>query len=297
MDNLTTHAIIIGIISSLIMPFLLVNCYRDLSVRFDFEFNENNTPKYFFVSLVIWLIFYPILWITIDAITVSPYEEYEERHRRLTTIQEIQEIDSIDLIIKERAKTKFNNTIFAGIEFGDSEEIVTKKLKKYKQTFGDVIYADSSTYAFKITALEYYNDKLHTLVINLGSIWIDRKDLWKLYRLKYGETKYNDWEWSDAIIDYSEKTDAEEVWDRKGYNDRVYYYYNNDYSTITETPYYYSVIKYQSKAILAEKAEDQKREYKKEKEKEMREDSIRKAKILEKKKRAKEISDNSITPI
>ena len=290
MDNLTTHAIIIGIISSLIMPFLLVNCYRDLSVRFDFEFNENNTPKYFFVSLVIWLIFYPILWITIDAITVSPYEEYEERHRRLTTIQEI---DSIDLIIKERAKSKFNNTIFAGIEFGDSKEIVTKKLKKYKQTFGDVIYADSSTYAFKITALEYYNDKLHTLVINLGSIWIDRKDLWELYRLKYGETKYNDWEWSDAIIDYSEETDAEEVWDRKGYNDRVYYYYNNDYSTITETPHYYSVIKYQSKAILAEKAEDQKREY----EKEMREDSIRMAKILENKKRAKEISETSTIPI
>lgn len=274
------------------MPFLLVNCYRDLSVRFDFEFNENNTPKYFFVSLVIWLIFYPILWITIDAITVSPYEEYEERHRRLTTIQEI---DSIDLIIKERAKSKFNNTIFAGIEFGDSKEIVTKKLKKYKQTFGDVIYADSSTYAFKITALEYYNDKLHTLVINLGSIWIDRKDLWELYRLKYGETKYTDWEWSDAIIDYSEETDAEEVWDRKGYNGRVYYYYNNDYSTITETSHYYSVIKYQSKAILAEKAEDQKREY--EKEKEMREDSIRKAKILENKKRAKEISETSTIPI
>lgn len=297
MDNLTTYAIIIGIISSLIMPFPLVNCYRDLSERFDFEFNENNTPKYFFVSLVIWLIFYSILCITIDAIIVSPYEEYEERHRRLTTIQEIQEIDSIDLIIKERAKSKFNNTIFAGIEFGDSKEIVEKKLKKYKQTFGDVIYADSSTYAFKITALEYYNDKLHTLVINLGSIWIDKKDLWELYRLKYGETKYTDWEWSDAIIDYSEETDAEEVWDRKGYNDRVYYYYNNDYSTITETPYYYSVIKYQSKAILAEKAEDQKREYEKEKEKEMREDSIRKAKILENKKRAKEISETSTIPI
>lgn len=296
MDNLTTHAIIIGIISSLIMPFLLVDCYRDLSVRFDFEFNENNIPKYFFVSLVIWLIFYPILWITIDAITVSPYEEYEERHRRLTTIQEKQEIDSINLIIKERANKKFNNTIFAGIEFGDSKEIVIKKLEKYKQTFGDVIYADSSSYHFSIIELGYYKDKLHTLSISLGSIWTDKEDLWELFRLKYGETNYNDWEWQDVIIDYSEQNSSMQVWDTKGYNDQKYYH-NGDYKSITKTPKYFSVIKYQSKAILAEKAEDEKRKYEKEKEKEMREDSIRKAKILEQKKRAKEISEKSIIPI
>lgn len=293
MNDFMTHVIIIGIISSFIMPFALVNCYRDLSEKFDFEYNKDNTITYYFVSLIIWLIFYPIMVITIDVITVSPKEEYEERHRRRTTIQEI---DSTDLIIKERANKKFNNTIFAGIEFGDSKEIVTKKLEKYKQTFGDVIYADSSSFHFSIIELGYYKDKLHTLAISLGSTWTDKEDLWDLYRLKYGETKYNDWEWQDVIIDYSEQNSSMQVWDTKGYNDQKYYH-NGDYKSITKTPKYFSVIKYQSKAILAEKAEDEKRKYEKEKEKEMREDSIRKAKILEQKKRAKEISEKSIIPI
>jgi hypothetical protein len=290
MNEYITILIIVGIISTFVMPFLLINAYRQLSVDYDFEFNEDNTVKYYYVSLIGWVIFYIILVITFVVFKDSPNERRKCKH---DTTTHIQPTDSLDIIIKERAKNKFNNTIFAGIEFGDSKENVTKKLKKYKQNFGNVIYADSSSYHFNIIELGYYKDKLHTLTISLGSIWTDKKDLWELYRLKYGETQYNDWEWLDVIIDYSEQTASTQVWDTKGYNGKKYYH-NGDYKSITTTPEYFSVIKYQSKAILAEKEKDKIREYEKEK---MREDSIRKAKILEEKKRAKEISKNSIIPI
>ena len=47
--------------------------------------------------------------------------------------------ERLDSIINERKNTIFDESIFAGIYFGDSKEVVLQKLKIYKKTFGNNI--------------------------------------------------------------------------------------------------------------------------------------------------------------
>ena len=290
-DTFPNQLIIIGTISTFIVPYLFILCYKDFCQKNNIDFDVNKKPiKYTLISVISWLVLYAIICITFIGLPNKPNKRPKNYYQK-------REKSSIDYVIEERAKKPFNNTIFAGIRFGDSPQIVEQKLKEYKQTYGNVIYADSSSYNIYDIRVYYYKEKLQTLKINFGSIWTDFDDLWELFEKKYGKTHFNDWEFQDVIIDYSEQTDAKQLWDTKGYNDTKYYIYNNDYKTITDTPSYYSIITYSSKTIAAEEKEDKEKEKLKAKEEQLRKDSIRKANDFAKKKQAKEISTTSNIPI
>ena len=268
--------IITGIISTFIMPYLLILCYKDICYKNNLDFNFRKKPiKYTTMSIIVWWLLYSIITITI-VVSNSPNKPNKQQQNYYKK----REKDSIDYIIEKRANTPFNNTIFANIKFGESSQIVEQKLKIYKQRFGNIIYADSSRYKIYNINLYYYKDKLQTLVINFDGLLEDSKDLWKLYESKYGKTRFCDWEFQDVIIDYSERTNAKQVWDNKGYNDKQYYFYNNNYKTITSTPSYHSVITYTSKTIASEEEADKEMERLNEKRHKLMLDSIRKVKEL-----------------
>lgn len=238
------------------------------------------------------------VWGFLGLVSLLADNNDKQRDYKLREIQEETiKITPLDSIIKERRQTKFNHSIFAGIEFGDSQETVNQKLKAYTTKFGKAIYADSSRYAIKDIKAEYYKDKLHTLTINLGQVSFsqDTGDLWKLYEAKYGETDYHDWIFLDASIEYKEVAVRRKANNLNGYNGRQYYYDEN--GKWTETQIYDRILTYQSKEILKEIERDREIEYQKRLQEEKRQDSIRKSKELEQKKIAKQLSEDQFDNI
>ena len=238
------------------------------------------------------------VWGFLGLVSLLADNNDKQRDYKLREIQEETiKISPLDSIIIERKQTKFNHSIFAGIEFGDSQETVNQKLKAYTTKFGKAIYADSSRYAIKDIKAEYYKDKLHTLTINLGQVSFsqDTGDLWKLYEAKYGETEYHDWIFLDASIEYKEVAVRRKANNLNGYNGRQYYYDEN--GKWTETQIYDRILTYQSKEILKEIERDREIEYQKRLQEEKRQDSIRKSKELEQKKIAKQLSEDQFDNI
>lgn len=238
------------------------------------------------------------VWGFLGLVSLLADNNDKQRDYKLREIQEETiKITPLDSIIKERRQTKFNHSIFAGIEFGDSQGTVNQKLKAYTTKFGKAIYADSSRYAIKDIKAEYYKDKLHTLTINLGQVSFsqDTGDLWKLYEAKYGETDYHDWIFLDASIEYKEVAVRRKANNLNGYNGRQYYYDEN--GKWTETQIYDRILTYQSKEILKEIERDREIEYQKRLQVEKRQDSIRKSKELEQKKIAKQLSEDQFDNI
>lgn len=238
------------------------------------------------------------LWGFFGLVSLLADNNKNQRGDKLQGLQEETiKISPLDSIIIERKQTKFNHSIFAGIEFGDSQETVNQKLKAYTTKFGKAIYADSSRYAIKDIKAEYYKDKLHTLTINLGQVSFsqDTGDLWKLYEAKYGETEYHDWIFLDASIEYKEVAVRRKANNLNGYNGRQYYYDEN--GKWTETQIYDRILTYQSKEILKEIERDREIEYQKRLQEEKRQDSIRKSKELEQKKIAKQLSEDQFDNI
>ena len=205
---------------------------------------KNNLWKFvIFISCFLLLIIGLITGITYNDRNTSEYMQE-------TVYDDLPKMNYIDSIIQLRSITPFDKSIFADIEFGDSEDVVNKKLKTYINKFGYSICTDSKRYDIKNISTEYYKNKLHTLTLNLGntSISKDFEDLWKVYESKYGKTKYNDWNYQDVSIDYREVAVRKKANDLKGYNDRQYYY--GEDGKWTEEQIYDMILIYQSKTIL-----------------------------------------------
>ena len=193
--------------------------------------------------------------------------------------------DSIDYIIEERLNTKFNNTIFAGISFGDNPTTVKQKLREYKRIYGDTIFIPTDSLPEKLVIgrirQEYYNQKLYKLEICYNTNNIDRA-LTTLYASKYGKTKTRCWEFSNIKISiYSGNNEIARH--NRGYKNDPILYYDYIGGNITLDGGY-GIIGYENKIIKEQKKieEDKKRR---------KQDSIKKAKELAKEKHEKELAN------
>lgn len=230
----------------------------------------------------------------LSLFTIFILIEYSKKEKyNYSPIYEEHQLTPLDSIVNERAHTKFNNTIFAGIQFGDREDVVNQKLLNYKNKFGNAIYADSTVTFINKIDTEYYKGKLYTLTINIGSAWNVHSELWTLFEKKYGKTKFNDWIYLDAIIDYKEIQVNKPAGIKPSTYTNEKWYYDEDGHLTHETKYE-SVIIYQSKSILEEKRKDEELEYQILNKERQRQDSIRRSVELKNKIRAKELSTNQI---
>lgn len=104
---------------------------------------KNNLWKFvIFISCFLLLIIGLITGITYNDRNTSEYMQE-------TVYDDLPKMNYIDSIIQLRSITPFDKSIFADIEFGDSEDVVNKKLKTYINKFGYSICTDSKRYDIK----------------------------------------------------------------------------------------------------------------------------------------------------
>lgn len=186
--------------------------------------------------------------------------------------------DSIDYIIEDREKTKFNNPIFAGIQFGDNKKTVEKKLAIYKETFGDYIYADSVSLGISSIEYQLYKDRIYELVLKFRFSSDDKHIIEKLYSSKYGKSKNTFWGFSNVSIYYQTGISDDIEVHRKGYAGKpLYRSPNGEYKGNRD---YYSKIGYFNKEIYEEKEKEERKRKEELKEKERIKDSIDNAKEM-----------------
>lgn len=283
--------IILGICSSFVMPFIGLACYRDLCKKFCWGYNyKERKLKYILVSIVYYWIFFLAMCFIIKSLTVD--KKIPQYNKGII----IQEKNSLDLLIEERAKTKFDESIFAGIIFGDSKRVVEQKLEKYKKSFGNAIYTDSSCYEFSKVDTQYYNDSLYSLSISFQSYL--EKDFWDLFQSKYGQTRDdNSWCWfySDARIVYRvEMTSRPLAIDNEKYRGKNFYYDESNKLTTDPGHKFIRSVTYTSLAILSrkEKAEELERNKRLKEQRDQQRilDSISDVEILKAKEKAKKLS-------
>ena len=216
------------------------------------------------------------------------YKEYlEEERKRLTewsTPPPKPQKDSVDYIIEERLTTKFDNTIFAGISFGDNPTTVKQKLREYKHIYGDTIFipTDSLTKKLVIGRIrqEYYKQKLYKLEICYNTDHIESA-LTELYTSKYGKTKKRCWEFTNVKISFYSGYNSI-ARDNKGYKNDPILYYDYIGGGITRDGGY-GIIGYEDKITTNKKQIEEEQERKKQ-------DSIKKEKDVVQEKREKELA-------
>lgn len=124
---------------------------------------------------------------------------FEDKDRYLDDI--VPQKDSIDILIEQRKFQTLNSTIFADLDFGDSPEIVERRLKddkyrKIKVPKGEKV---ATVYVASHDA-KYYDNQLASLVL-----YADENELADaletLYSTKYGKTKNKEWHFQDCSIE------------------------------------------------------------------------------------------------
>ena len=212
-------------------------------------------------------------------------EEQRKRYAEWSTPTSKPQKDSIDYIIEERLTTKFENTIFAGISFGDNPTTVKRKLREYKHIYGDTIFipTDSLTQKLVIGRIrqEYYKQQLYKLEICYNTNHIESA-LIELYTSKYGKTKKRSWEFSNVKISFYSGYNSI-ARDNKGYKNDPILYYDYIGGSITRDGGY-GIIGYEDKITSNKKQIEEEKERRKQ-------DSINNAKELAKKKREKELAN------
>ena len=117
--------------------------------------------------------------------------------------------DSIDILIEQRAEQEFNSTIFSGLRFGSSRQVVEKTLKNKQIIKGGLFHTEIPIQVPKGDNVEevvirdfdaiYYNGRLASLVLYANEANL-MDALAKLYSNKYGDTKNNEWQFSNCEI-------------------------------------------------------------------------------------------------
>ena len=111
--------------------------------------------------------------------------------------------DSIDILIEERAEQEFNSTIFAGLRFGSKKQLVEKTLNNKKHSTEIPILVPIGDNVKKVIIRDYdaifYNDQLASLVLYANEADLIEA-LYSQYSKKYGETKNNEWRYSNCEI-------------------------------------------------------------------------------------------------
>lgn len=109
-----------------------------------------------------------------------------------TKIQEnlIKEKDSIDVLVENRAKQLYEGTIFAGLKFGDSEQMVERtfrnKEKRYILIPTEERVCSVYVHSYKPT---YYEDKLASIVLYVESDELYYDVIYPRFVAKYGKIK------------------------------------------------------------------------------------------------------------
>ena len=108
--------------------------------------------------------------------------------------------DDVDIIIENRAKQKFDNSIFAGLRFGDSPEQVRRALNNVSHIPLSNLNKDSvNAICIRDYQAKYLNEGLVELTLFAEE---DEcyKDIGKYYSTIYGVTKGNVWRYSNCKI-------------------------------------------------------------------------------------------------
>ena len=115
--------------------------------------------------------------------------------------------DSIDILIEQRAEQEFNSTIFGGLRFGSGKQTVEKVLKNEKRKGYSLtaipIQVPVNDRVMEVVIrgydAEYYNGQLASLELYSNETGL-YNELASMFASKYGETKNNNWKYSNCEI-------------------------------------------------------------------------------------------------
>lgn len=154
------------------------------------------------------------------------------------------ERDTIDILIEERKKQTFTNTIFAGLKFGCSEKEYDRIISKYKKEFNNSIYISKNDSLIKVINIghikpQFYEDKLYELNVYIDDDYAF-KYLFNLLENKYGITKQNYWGeyiWEYTTVQIYMKNKSRQLYSRTN-NSSVLYYggYDSVSYSLTKDP-------------------------------------------------------------
>ena len=202
--------------------------------------------------------------------------------------------ERLDSIINERKNTIFDKSIFAGIYFGDSKEVVLQKLKIYKKTFGNNIFIDSCSYAIDKISYEFDLNRLYTLEITFETS-ISEKEIQSLLYPKYGETntsyRYHYWKYKNVHI-HHEVHGKYTIYKNPIYGGKIMY--ETQGGGLTDSQKYYSQLRYLNTDIFEERQKRRQEELNREKQ---IQDSITYHLELKKKTEAKKMSNKQLDNI
>lgn len=110
-------------------------------------------------------------------------------------------LDSIDIIVAQRAEQELNSTIFAGLRFGDNPNRVKSVLKNSQNRTIYIPIGDRvDSVIIRDYDATYYKEQLDWIRLYANEAEL-LEPLAILFSQKYGETKKNQWHYSDCIIE------------------------------------------------------------------------------------------------